>query len=52
MKYCSSELQFCKFDEITLLYEKTGAIILVQPGLMAGWQLGKQNTDKFRDFKN
>ena len=39
---------------LPFLCEKTGAIALVQPGLMAGrlagWQSSRQNAGTFRDF--
>ena len=28
--------------QLSLLCEKTGAVALAQPGLMAGWQAGSQ----------
>jgi len=35
---------------LPLLYEKTEAIALVLPRLMAGWLAGRQNSAKFSDF--
>jgi len=47
--------KFRKLDAITFLHEKSGAIVLVLPGLMAGWlavrQAGRQNSTKFKYFK-
>ena len=38
----SSEQQFHKQMVINfVVWKKTGAVTLVQPGLMAGWQAGK-----------
>ena len=42
MDKCSSEQQFCKSVAVTFLCEKTGAIALAQPGLIAGRQAGSQ----------
>jgi len=33
--------------QFPFLGEKSGAIALAQPGLMAGWQAGRQNSVKF-----
>jgi len=36
--------------ELPFLGKKSGAMALVQLGLMAGWLAGKQNSAKFRNF--
>ena len=41
---------FVNPTQLPLLYEKTGAVALVEPDLMAGWQSGRQNATTFRDF--
>ena len=41
---------FVNLTQLPLLCEKTEAIALVQPGLKAGWQAGRQNAATFRDF--
>ena len=46
----SSEQQFHKSNEITLLCKKSGAILLVLVGLMAGWQ-SEQILVDFKKFK-
>ena len=48
---CSSEQQFHKSVAVIFLCEKTGAVALVQPGLMAGRLEVKQtNATTFSDF--
>ena len=37
--------------QLPLLCEKTGALAIVKPGLMAGRPLGRQNCIKVRKFK-
>ena len=47
MDKSSLEQQFCKLCPLSLLPEKSGAILLVLIGLMAGRQSGRQNKLKF-----
>ena len=37
---------------LPLLCEISGALHLVQPGLTADWQAGRQNTGEFRNFQS
>ena len=37
---------------LPLLYEISGSPHLAQPGLTAGWQAGRQNTDEFQNFQS
>ena len=37
---------------LPLLCEISGALHLAQPGLMAGWLAGRQNTGEFRNFQS
>ena len=46
----SSEQQYHKSVAVTLLCEKTRAVVVAQPGLTAGRQAGRQNVATFRDF--
>ena len=49
----SSEQHFRKSAAIIpLLCESSGALHLAQPGLTAGWQAGRRNTDEFRNFQS
>ena len=40
---------FVNLKRLPLSCEKTGAIALAQPGLTAGWKLGRQNAATFGD---
>ena len=42
---------FVNLPPLPLLYEISGPLHLAQPGLTAGWQAGRQNTEKFEIFK-
>ena len=37
---------------LPLLCEISGALHLAQPGLTAGWQVGRRNTGEFRNFQS
>ena len=43
---------FVNAPPLPLLCEISGALHLVQPGLMAGWLAGRQNTGEFRNFQS
>ena len=38
---------FVNLPPLPLLCDISGALHLAQPGLMAGWQAGRQNTSEF-----
>ena len=48
-EYLSIEQQFCESDAITCCVKKSGAILLVLVGIMAGWQADSHKilVDKF-----
>ena len=46
-----SEQQICESVDYTLIVRKTGALGLVQPGLMAGWLTVRGTTDEIQHFK-
>ena len=43
---------FVNAPPLPLLCEISGALHLAQPGLTAGRQAGRRNTDKFQNFQN